>query len=62
MRLTCVHQLEGLKGETSNGVFIGKKGKSFEFMDLSHSVTFVEGSATDLDTLGGLSSWLVKIA
>ena len=62
MRLTSIHQLEGLEGETSNGVFIGKEGKSFEFKDLSHSVTFVEGSATDLDTLGGLMGWLVKIA
>ena len=41
VRLTSIHQLEGLEGEISNGVFIGKEGKSFEFKDLSHSVTYI---------------------
>ena len=62
VRVTRSHQLEGLEGETNAGVFLGKEGKSFEFKDLTSTVTFVEGSATELDSLGGVEEWLVKIA
>ena len=54
--------MEGLEGETSTGVFVGKEGKNFDFKDLTNNVTFVEESAADLDSLGGVSDWLVKIA
>jgi hypothetical protein len=62
VRVTSSKQLEGLEGENSTGVFIGKEGKSFEFKDLTNSVSFVEGSAVDLDTLSTVKDWLVKIA
>jgi len=62
VRVTSSHQLEGLEGETSGGVFLGKEGKGFEFKDLSCNVTFVEGTATELDSLSGVKEWLVRIA
>ena len=52
VRVTSSHQLEGLEGETSSTVFLGKEG----------NVTFVEGTATELISLGGVKEWLVKIA
>ena len=62
MRVTSSHQLEGLEGETSSAVFLGKEGKSFEFKDLPCHVTFLEGTATEVDTLVGVKEWLVSIA
>jgi len=62
VRVTSSHQLEGLEGETSNKVFLGKEGKSFEFSDISNSVTFVEGIANDIDSLSKVREWLIKIA
>jgi len=62
VRSTRSHQLENLEGETSTGVFLGKEGKSFEFKDLASNVTFVEGTAIELDSLAGVRDWLVKIA
>ena len=38
------------------GVFLGNE-KSSEFKDLNCNVNFVEGSATELDSLGGVSGW-----
>ena len=43
-------------------VFLGRQGKQFEFKDLKSSVTFEEGSATELDSLAGLKQWLVSLA
>jgi len=62
VRVTSSHQLEGLEGETSSAVFLGKEGKSFEFKDLPCHVTFLEGTATELDSLVGVKEWLVSIA
>jgi len=62
VRDTRSHQLENLEGETGIGAFLGKKGKSFEFKDLSSNVTFVEGTATELESLAGVKEWLIKIA
>jgi len=62
VRVTSSHQLEGLEGETSSAVFLGKEGKSFEFKDLPCHVTFLEGTATEVDTLVGVKEWLVSIA
>ena len=62
MRVTSSHQLEGLEGETSSAVFIGKEGKTFEFKHLANNVTFLEGVATELDSLNVVKEWLVKVA
>jgi len=62
VRETSSHQLEGLEGVTREGVFLGKQGKGFEFKDLPCNVSFVEGTATLLDSLSGVQDWLVKIA
>eukprot|EP00092_Neocalanus_flemingeri_P014074 GFUD01015183.1.p1 GENE.GFUD01015183.1~~GFUD01015183.1.p1 ORF type:complete len:258 (-),score=94.38 GFUD01015183.1:119-892(-) len=62
VRMTSSHQLEGLEGETSSAVFLGRQGKSFEFKDIASNVTFVEGTATEMDSLVGVREWLVKIA
>jgi len=62
VRVTSSHQLEGLEGETSSAVFLGREGKNFEFKDLPCNVTFVEGTSTDLDSLMEVKEWLVSIA
>jgi len=62
VRVTSSHRLEGLEGDISSVVFLGKEGKSFELKDLPCDVTFVEGTATELDSLIGVKEWLIKIA
>jgi signal recognition particle receptor subunit beta len=61
--------LEGTSGETAKQVFVGKKGKDFEFSDLPCRVTFVtcsaRGSGTDEDSsaaeLDDVKDWIHKL-
>jgi len=62
VRVTSSHQLEGLEGGNSIKQYLGKEGKSFEFKDIPHSITFMEGSAIELDSLQNVRNWLESVA
>lgn len=61
VRTTRNSQLQSVDNSTQDIVFLGKKGKDFEFSQLSQNVDVVECSAQKRE-FEDLSSWIEKIA
>ena len=50
------------RGRPALGSFLARMERVLSTKDLANSVTFVEGSAADFDSLGRVREWLGKIA
>ena len=67
LRVTQSASLESTTGASTNSIFIGKKGKDFEFKDMKVKVEFCECSAKQEKSGDGadilaIENWLTKIA